>query len=166
MAPPFKVVGGNKGYHRLPERTRGANEAALGVLAVARREKLSIREAAEREGSRYGTVMRYIGTATHKDAFGRTVPDRADRLFRHMEILAADGSRQMRAVYGSRAASDIGRHQAAVGRFLETGDESLLAPFRGVRRAGVELAADPDVIEAAARRGMLDDLAPYAHGTR
>ncbi len=69
-------------------------------------------------------------------------------------------------MYGSRAASDIGSHQANIGRFLETGEEAFLAPYRDRRRAGVEFASDPAVIEQVAREGMLDDLEPYPRGGR
>ena len=65
------------------------------------------------------------------------------------------------ADHGSRSASEIAGHQSAIDRFLQTGDETVLEPFRGRRRGGVELNADPDDIERAAREGTLDDLKPY-----
>jgi hypothetical protein len=60
------------------------------------------------------------------------------------------------------AASLIGSHFNAVGRYLATGDPRFLTPFRGRRVAGVELLTDPDRIEQlAARRELdIDDIYP------
>ena len=55
----------------------------------------------------------------------------------------------------SDQASLVGRHWAAIGRFLETGDETVLQEFRGSQVAGFVLETDPDVIEELARRGEL-----------
>src|SRR5262249_37031770 len=114
----------------------------------------------------FRTQLKYTRAATTKDAFGRIVAKPADRLFRPMEVLNPRGEREMRAVYGSRRASLVGQHESAIERFLTTGDESVLEPFRGKRVAGVELATDPDVIEHAARTGTLEELEPYPRGGR
>jgi hypothetical protein len=60
------------------------------------------------------------------------------------------------------AASLIGSHFNAVGRYLATGDASYLDPFIGRRVGGVELLTDPDRIEQlAARRELdIDDIYP------
>jgi hypothetical protein len=61
-------------------------------------------------------------------------------------------------------ASMIGKHHAAIGHYLATGDESRLEPFRQVRlRIGKQLyrpATDPAVIEDFALAGDLgyDDI--------
>jgi hypothetical protein len=60
------------------------------------------------------------------------------------------------------AASLVGSHFNAVGRYLATGDTSYLDPFIGIRIGGVELLTDPDRIEQlAARRELdIDDIYP------
>ena len=61
---------------------------------------------------------------------------------------------------GSRNASLLGKHSAAVKKFLRTGNASGLAPFVGKRVAGHELVTDPEVLSALADAGALrlDDL--------
>jgi hypothetical protein len=148
-------------------RVKGDYLISLEILNDALRDNKTIRTAAMDDGRlSYPTVMRYVGEATERDAFGRTVPKRANRLFHPMEMLDARGDRVLRGVYGSRRASLVGAHQAAISTFLDTGDERVLEPFRERRVAGVELASDPDVIEQAAREGSLDDLEPYPRGDR
>lgn len=57
-------------------------------------------------------------------------------------------------VRGSRAASVVGEYHNAVRHYLTTGDESQLRRFAGKRVGGVELEADPDVLDEMARRGL------------
>jgi hypothetical protein len=163
----FKVRRGLKDWNTVRPRVQDNYEAALENLNASRTGHRPLREVVKEDGRiSLATQLRYTRQATTRDVFGRVVAKPADRLFRPMEILDARGERQLRAIYGSRSASDIGRHQAALSRFLETGDESVLAPLRAVRRGGVELASDHAVIEQAAREGTLDDLSPYPKGTR
>ena len=53
----------------------------------------------------------------------------------------------------SALASVVGAHWAAVRHYLETGDESVLRPFRRRRVNGQRLETDPDVIDELARAG-------------
>jgi len=150
---------------RLPERRQDSERIALENLNTARREHRPVREVTTQDGRiSFRTQMKYTAAATRKDERGRIVPKQADRLFRPMVIFDEQGHRQLRAVYGSNKAALVGAHQAAIGHFLETGDERFLEPFRARRVAGVELASDPDVIERAAREGTLEDLEPYPTG--
>ena len=150
-----------------PRRVQKSREVAFENLNTARTEGRPLREVTEADGRiGFRTQLRYTRSATRKDRSGRIVARPADRLFRPMEILNARGERELRAVYGSRRASLVGAHQAALDRFLQTGDPSVLEPFRGKKVAGVELASDPDVIEHAARTGTLEDLEPYPKGGR
>ena len=150
-----------------PRRVRENREIALENLNTARVQGRPLRDVTETDGRiTFRTQLGYTRAATTKDRSGRIVAKVADRLFRPMEVLNARGERELRAVYGSRKASLIGAHQAALDRFLQTGDPSVLEPFRGKRVAGVELASNPDVIEHAARTGTLEDLEPYPKGGR
>jgi hypothetical protein len=160
-------ITGIRQWRRERARVRDDYLISLEIWNDAHRNNKTIRTAAKDDGRiSYPTVMRYMGEATERDAWGRTVPTRSNRLFHPMEILDIRGERLMRGVYGSRRASLVGAHQAAIATFLDTGDERVLEPFRGKRVGGVELAADPDVIEQAARLGTLDDLEPYPRGDR
>jgi hypothetical protein len=58
-------------------------------------------------------------------------------------------------VRGSRRASAIGAYWNAVGRFLDTGDTSVLKPFEGMRIGGFVLETDPEVLEDMALRSQL-----------
>src|SRR5947209_2228923 len=123
MASPFRVTGGLRGWKRLPPQVQENDLIALEILNRARREHRPIRDVVAEDGRiSMATQMRYTRTATTRDAFGRITAKRADRLLRPMEVLDVHGDRVMRGVYGSRSASKIGAHQAAIGRFLETGD--------------------------------------------
>jgi len=149
-------------WDKAPERVQHRYLAALENLNTSRVEHRLLREVVNDDGRiSMSTQMRYTRSATRRDYAGRIVAKDADRLFRPMEILSAKKEVLARAVYGSRSAAEIAAHESAVDRFLETGDERHLAPFRGHRRAGVELATDPAVVEQAAREGILDDLTPY-----
>jgi len=148
-------------------RVQVNRDVAFENLNKARIQGRPLREVTEADGRiGFRTQLRYTRAATTRDWSGRIVAKPADRLFRPMEILNARGERELKAVYGSRKASLVGAHQSALDRFLQTGDESILGPFRGKRIAGVELASDPDVIEHAARTGTLEELEPYPRGGR
>jgi hypothetical protein len=139
--------------------------ASLEGLNTSRTERKPMRAALKEAGVSYKVGMRNVGVATHRDAFGRVVANRADRLFRPMEIPTPEG-RVMRGVYGSRVASRLGGYEGALDRFLDTGDPRVLEPWRGQRVAGVSLTTDPDVVERMARDGTLEELEPYPTGGR
>jgi hypothetical protein len=152
-------------WDKAPERVQDRYLAALENLNTSRVEHRPLREVVNDDGRiSMSTQMRYTRSATRRDYAGRIVAKDADRLFRPMEIYGTGHRRVLRAVYGSRSASDIAGHQSALDRFLQTGDERHLLPYRGLRRAGVEFESDPDAIEQAAREGTLDDLEPYVRG--
>ena len=63
-------------------------------------------------------------------------------------------------IRGSRKASLLGQHAAAVQHFLRTGDDAALSAFQGKSVAGYPLIIDTDVLSDLARAGALrlDDL--------
>jgi hypothetical protein len=83
---------------------------------------------------------------------------------RRMLIVAADLGLVEVEVRNDKTASTIGRHHAAIGHYLATGDDSPLAPFRKVRlRIGSHTyrpETDPAAIEDLALVGDLgyDDI--------
>jgi hypothetical protein len=155
-----RQVTGPAGWRRLPEASKDARHRALDALARMRAEGLTLTAAAADAGTTPATVRRYAGTALTRDGgLWRASP--ADRLYRRMAVYGPHGRVDV-DVRGSRAASLIGRHANAIGRYLATGDPSYLAPFIGTRIGGVELLTDPNRIEQlAARRELdIDDIYP------
>jgi hypothetical protein len=83
-------------------------------------------------------------------------------MYRRMAVYGYDGRVDVN-VPNRRAASLIGSHFNAVGRYLATGDPSYLDPFIGRHVGAVELLTDPARIEQlAARRELdIDDIYPH-----
>src|SRR5713101_17503 len=121
----------------LSERQGEARVRALYVLARVRRTGESLVSAARLEGVDPRTVRKQLPHEFRK-AGGRWVPAHdADRLPRQMWLLD-DKGRRPGLVRGSKAASLLGRYNAALSKFFSAnkkyaGDESLLEPFRGKR---------------------------------
>jgi hypothetical protein len=132
---------------------RDAWRAAFHALNMMR-DGLSLAAAARRAGTTPAIVRSYVGPALVRKG-RRWVARPADRLLRPMQILAEGGIEYEVVVRGSRAASLIGGHWSAIGYYLDTGDASRLAHFRGKRVAGRTLETDPDVIDIWDRRGEL-----------
>lgn len=138
----------------LPPDAAAARERSLDALAVARRDKVSLSEAARREGMAVDAVAWWSDGATERRG-GRVFAASGDRLFRPMYVYS-DGAVVPVDVRGSRVASAIGSYHSAVHHYLSTGDSSRLARFRGVKVGGIELETDLDVIDELARRGEFD----------
>ncbi len=116
--------------------------------------KLTIDAAARLEGTTPEAMTWHVGEGLKKDS-GRWRATKGDRLLRTMYV-NSDGRIVQVDVRGSRKASEISRYHVAVRWFLDTGDESLLVAFAGLRVGGVEYETDLDVLEEMARRGQLD----------
>jgi hypothetical protein len=134
---------------------REARRAAFDALALMRRESVSLRVAAARAGTTQAAVLRHVGPALELER-GRYHARPADRLLRVMSVLGPDGVVHEVEVRGSRAASLISAHWAAIGSYLQTGDEAALQALEGKRVAGISLETDPDAIEEWQRRGVLE----------
>lgn len=139
---------------KLPPTARQARQQALDAIAVTRREGIGLSEAARQQGISPQAVAFWSGT-TVEHAGGTWRVANADRLYRSMFVYS-DGQKMLIDVRGSRVASNVGRYHAAVGHYLNTGDDSRLRRLNGVKVAGVELETDPDVIDQIARRGVIE----------
>jgi hypothetical protein len=108
--------------------------------AAARAEHIDLR-----------TVHKYLGDNLKRND--------TDSLIREMFVLTALGPVSVR-IRGSRVASQLGKHAAAVQHFLRSGDSSRLVPFQGERVAGYELIVDTKLLSTLAEAGALrlDDL--------
>jgi hypothetical protein len=134
---------------------REARRRAFDALALMRREGLSLRSAAAQAGATPAAVLRHAGPALEQE-HGRYQAKRSDRLLRVMSVLGADGVVHEVEVRGSRQASLVGEHWAAIGHYLQTGDDSRLAALDGKTVAGIPLETTPEMLDEWERRGELE----------
>jgi hypothetical protein len=145
------AIGNRDALAKLPTSAREARQAALDVLAEARRTGGDISAIADREGVTVDAVRWWTVGAVRKGKGGYTVT-KGDRLFRPMFVYSA-GRAEPVDVRGDKVSSDIGRYHAAIKHFVDSGDSSRLAKFRGRSVGGLELETDLDVIDELARQG-------------
>ncbi len=150
-----KVVRTARQFDALSRSERVAYRRVLDALSLIRHDKLSLAKAALQAGTTPVVVMKYTRTALRRNRRGRIAAKPADRLYRPMRVLTADGLQDV-GIRGSRAASVIGEHWNATRKYLETGDESGLRAFSDTFPGGKRLATDPAFIDREARRGELD----------
>lgn len=134
-----------------------ARERALDALALARREKVSLSEAARRVRSDPRTVLRHAGHGFRKE--GRRYRARPfDRIPRQVAVLQPKGA-QFVTVRDSRQASAIAEQANAVQHYIERGDRSRLDALRGrrirVERRDFDLYLEPRQVEWLAEGGEL-----------
>jgi len=139
---------------RLRPSEQLARHHALEALGLMRRERLTLSRAADRVGTTPAAVVRHAGAALTRTPGGWYRPTPTDRLYRPLVALTVDGELEVDAS-DSRVASVIGAHWSAIRRYLETGDESPLRPFRRRRISGHRLETDPERITELGRRGEL-----------
>jgi hypothetical protein len=139
----------------LSSAEREARRAAFEALALMRREPLSLREAAKQSGVSVDAVLRHAGPALVKER-GRFRARPADRMLRVMAVFGVDGVVHLVEIRGSRAASLVSRHWAAIYHYLITGDDTELRQLEGKRVAGITLQTDLDTVEEWLARGELE----------
>jgi hypothetical protein len=139
---------------RTKRELQARNRARHALARVRGGESLS--SAARAEHTTPRTALKHVGKYLRrrrtKGGKTRYVPIKRDHLIR-MWLLTPLG--YVPVSVGSRNASLLGKHSAAVQKFLRTGDVSVLEPFVGRRVAGHELVTDPQVLLALARAGAL-----------
>jgi hypothetical protein len=101
----------------------------MDALAVMRRERVSLSEAARRAGTPPASVQRWAGSALDRRD-GRYVPKPRDRLYRLMRFYKPNGHFYIE-VKDSRTATKIARYHAAIDHSRATGDRSGLREFEG-----------------------------------
>lgn len=138
----------------LPAAAQQARSDALDVIALARRDGINLATASRQLGVPTVAVTYWAADAIADGRRGGHATA-ADRMYRPMYVYSA-GQAVGVDVRGSRTASTIGRYHSAIGHYLNTGDDSRLLRFAGQSVGGVELEADPDVIDELARRGRFD----------
>ena len=117
-------------------------DRALDALALARREGVSLRRAADLTRTDPRTVRRHVSGQFRKVG-SRWIPTPYDRIPREMVALTSLGPVDV-TVRDSRTASLLGQHLNAVATYLETGDEKSL---RQLRRREIRIRGEPVVLE-------------------
>lgn len=135
--------------------------AAEALHEKRRHPRAGLAAAARRHGTTTANVKRYFGHLVRQDAPGRRYrvagSDREPFL---MNIVDPRGQMVEKVVRGSTARQRNLAHHRALAQFAgpDGGDPQTLKPYAGKRVAGVELLADPDLIERLFDAGELDFL--------
>jgi hypothetical protein len=146
---------------RLPRRQREAWERAGDAIATHRREGITLRAAARREGTTVSTIRKYFAPAVIRNGErGWYRATRWDRAYRGRIHLLTEEGDVMVEVRDSRARSLAAQHVAAVNRYRLGFDPQGegLRRFRGRRIGGYRLLDDRDLdlIDEIDRRGDSD----------
>lgn len=156
LASPRKIAPSDIAGLNSPSRLR-ALDALNRIRDVTK--KVDIQTAARESHTTVANVKRYAGQALKKGARGRYEATKSDTLAAVMN-LTTDGGTVAVPIRGSRDRVLVAKYENAVGRFINFGDESALAPFRGksVRLPTGEripLLTDPDRLTQLGREGRL-----------
>ncbi len=116
-----------KAWSRLTPKQKSERILALKVLSQMR-ERKSLSRASEEFGISPETAQSHIRSAIKKKR-NRWVAKKHDRIQRQM-VINEKGESKSIIVINSKDASLIGKYHNAVKQFLQTGDESLLKPFK------------------------------------
>jgi hypothetical protein len=154
-------------FFALPE---GARETLIGVANVPSRMRStggSMSKTALECGVPRLMVIRVGGSALRKLNNGRYVAKDHDRLLRVLVVVVKGKGLMEIATRDSRQASKAGKHSAAVQRYIETGDDSVLAKFNRkhiVDATGkrVALLTDLDELDRLGSAGVLSFESLYA----
>jgi hypothetical protein len=101
---------------------------SIGHIVTRMKSGMSLSKTAREFGLSRKVVLARGRSALRKRRTGRYYAKKTDHLLRVVTVLTRDGKKRV-ATRDSRQASLIGSHWAAVQRFLQTGDSSLLAKF-------------------------------------
>ena len=107
-----------------------ARERAFEVLQLMRSKGFSLTRAAREAHTTSETTRKNVGQALKRSRNGRYAATVSDRLTRRVWFLTKTGKVEM-SVRGSKAASRVAEHSAAVHQLLKTGDSRLLDAFQG-----------------------------------
>lgn len=139
------------------------------AISQMRRTGMSLSRAAEEIGINPDLIRQLGRSALRKQANGKYVAKKSDRLLRVLTRLTPDGKEQV-TTRDSREASHLGAYWAAVHRYLQTGDASRLNKFRGKKITDTKgkkfsFLTDLDELNRLASAGVLSFESLYArHG--
>ncbi len=107
-----------------------ARERGFEVLQLMRSKGYSLTRAAREAHTTRETTRKHVGQALTRSKSGRYAATASDRLTRRVWFLTKTGKVEV-SVRGSRVASRVAQHSAAVHHFLTTGDSGPLDAFQG-----------------------------------
>lgn len=152
----------------MPDRQLQREQTRQRVFEVLQRMRAtgaSLTRAARDAHTTPRTVRKHAASAVPQEANGRYRVTKSDRLARTVRFLTPDGGISV-SVRGSRPASRIARHWAAVDRYLRTGNTDGLRDFtdktfrvRGTTRSFV---TDPALLDRLANAGEVSFEDLYA----
>jgi hypothetical protein len=99
------------------------------VISKMETDRVSLPQASREFGLAPGKVVKLAGSALRKCANGRYAVRSNNKFLRVLVLPTHDGLREI-AVRGSKEATLIGQYWAAVQKYLETGDASVLQKIR------------------------------------
>ena len=142
-----------------------AQEARFRAANAIRLQRLnpswSLTRAAREAHTTTGTVHRHMPKALALNERGRWHATTGDREWFRMRIVSVELGVTEAMVTGSRKRALVGRHHAAIGAYLKTGDRSGLDALTGQTVSGLTLETDPAVIRALFKRRDLTFLEIY-----
>jgi hypothetical protein len=137
---------------------------ALNALNEMRRQGLSLTKAARQNHISPKTLRKIIEPALKRKGRG-FVPTASDKLLRVMILPTAEGRIEV-GVRSARTAKRIAEYDAAVKRFIHTGDASALEGFQGISITAngrkIPLLTDLDELERLGEVGELSFESIYA----
>jgi hypothetical protein len=119
-------------FSALSDQAREQWNRVAHVIQKVRSERISVTQAAKEFQIDRKKVIELGGSALRKQKNGRYEAKSFDRLLRVLVIPSSDGMKEV-AIRDSRTASKIAEYSAAVRKFLYTGDQSKLRPFKRLR---------------------------------
>lgn len=133
-----------------------AQQRAFDALRRMREEDKSLAQAAWEAHTTPRTVLKYVASALRKTSTGRFAPTQSDQLVRRLRFLTSEGITSL-DVRGSKKASRVAQHWAAVDRYLRTGMTDDLTEFQGqsirVGKKSYLFVADLETLDRLAYAG-------------
>jgi len=152
----------------LSRREQEARSRVHEAVSLARQHpEHSLSWAARRAGTTVDAVARHSPTAIERQPSGRYRVKTADRDVRVMPVISGGVVYPRVAIRGSRQASLVGEHLAAIATYLGTGDDEPLHRLEGKSVTGTlpdgrsyrfELETNLDEVAELAFSGELSDL--------
>jgi hypothetical protein len=154
-------------FFALPERTRETLIGVANTASAMRSTAGSLSKIAPQCGVSRRTMISLGGSALRKLSNGRYAAKGHDPLLRVVVVISKHKGPVEIATRDSRQASKAGKHSAAVQRYLETGDDSALAQFKGkhivdAQGKRVALLTDLDELDRLGSAGVLSFESLYA----
>lgn len=155
-------------FFALAKHDREIQIAVTNGVSLMRSEHISASAAARATGIPPRVFIRRGRSALRKLKNGRYAAKSYDHLLRVVVVISSEGLIEV-GTHDSRQASKAGRHSAAVHKYLQTGDASAIAKFRGkyitdATGERIELLTDREELDELGSAGVLSFESLYARG--